>query len=193
MSTRGTTLAVLLLSSVLTACAVGEALQGHMHESVQQYPTIREWACEPGRAQLVLDATRSTLAGTFSLDGAAIERNDFPTSAIYAGAISVGIFSSWNTVVLFANLQPGVYKVRQLRLSRANAWFTTPVPDSNDFIVTLEPDKLLYLGRIVVEEKAGFPARTTIRLSPDTERRSAAFAILKDRFPTSPCTALLAR
>jgi len=96
-------------------------------------------------------------------------------------------------VILFANLQPGVYKVTQLRLSRVNAWFTTPVPDSNDFIVTLEPDRLLYLGRIILEEKAGFPARTTIRLSPDTERRSAAFTILKDRFPTSPCAALLAR
>jgi hypothetical protein len=191
MSINRTRLAVLSLCFVLSACAVGEAMQADMRERLQEYPSVREWACEPGRAQLVIDATGSTPAGGFTIETAVIESSGAPTSAVHAGAVSaVGVFNSWKRVVLFANLSPGVYKVRRLRLSNLNGWLAAPVPDSDDFTVTLEPNKLFYLGRIVLEQKFGSPTRT-IRLSPDGESRSAAFAILKERFPTSACVAML--
>jgi hypothetical protein len=163
-----------------------------MSESMQQYPSVRDWNCEPGRAQLVIDATGSTPAGNFTIEAAVIDSSSSPTSVFRAGAVSaVGITNSWKRVVLFANLPPGVYRLRQIRLSNVQGWLSSPVPDSDEFTVTLEPDKVGYLGKVVFEHKFGTLTRT-VRLSPDNERRGAASAILKERFPNSTCVTKLA-
>lgn len=187
-----TTLAVAAITTLLFGCGtVGDAVESQLRLAGQTYPPLTEWACQAGRSHLIVDAKGITGFGRFSLEGAAIQRHGDSASPIFVRAVDAKAFGSWDSVALFPNLEPGTYSVRQLRLHRANATLTTPVPAADAFTVSLEPGKVVYIGRIVFEEKPGFPATRKTTLENEPDRRTVAFKIISDKFPNSACISLL--
>jgi len=182
---------VLLLSAVaLSGDAASATFREMLQQSVEDYPSPTSLTHEPGTGLLLVDGVIKAAWSTMTLDGVVVVNTSLPDKEILSGTIRTRGLRRSDGIVIFANLEPGTYRMVRIKASNVNQWRVQPVPESPEFEIKIEPDRVYYIGQIVAQVKIG-SRNATFRTAWTKEREAIAWKQTIDAYPDSPWLAAL--
>jgi len=181
---------VLVLAVALSGDAASATFREMLKQSVEDYPSPTALTHEPGTGILLVDGVIKAAWSTMTLDGVVVVNTSLPDKEILSGTIRTRGLRRSDGIVIFANLEPGTYRLVRIKASNVNQWRVQPVPESPEFEIKIEPDHVYYIGQIVAQLKMG-SRNATFRTDWTKEREAIAWKQTIDAYPDSPWLATL--
>lgn len=188
-----------LTSTFVVACALlsafasdvsAQGIREHFRAMTEVYPIPEAIAGDTTQnGLLMIDASMTRAAGSYTLEGAAIAPEGAPDEEILAGSFSVrgGLLPRSASTAVFANLTPGTYRIIRMRFSNVNG---SVVVNPDDLLVEVRAGEVSYLGRLAASQRM-FTTQINYAINADPEREALAWRQVLAKFGETPWTPIV--